>query len=59
MEAVRGPVGFRQLFHNYVSLAGGIIAGIAFVTDVFLILHDILNPTHNPYVGIVTYMLLP
>jgi c(7)-type cytochrome triheme protein len=59
MEAVPGPVRFRQLFRNYVSLAGGIIAGIALITEIFLILIDILAPTHNPYVGILSYMLMP
>jgi c(7)-type cytochrome triheme protein len=59
MDAVRHPIRFRQLFRNYVSLAGGIIAGAALATNSFLILTDILTPSHNPYVGIVTYMLLP
>ena len=59
MDAARVPIRFRHLFRNYVSLAGGLIAGIGFGTNIFLILVDILNPSHNPYVGIVTYMLLP
>ena len=59
MDAAREPVTFRQLFRNYLSLAGGLIAGIGFGTNIFLILTDLLNPSHNPYVGIVTYMLVP
>ena len=59
MDAAREPVTFRQLFRNYLSLAGGLIAGIGFGTNIFLILTDLLTPSHNPYVGIVTYMLLP
>jgi c(7)-type cytochrome triheme protein len=55
----RGPIRFRHLFLNWVSLAGAIIAGLGLVTDLFLILADIVVPSHNPYVGIVTYMLLP
>ena len=59
MDAARAPIRFRHLFRNYVSLAGGLIAGIGFGTNIFLILTDIFAPSHNPYVGIVTYMLLP
>ena len=59
MDAARVPIRFRHLFRNYVSLAGGLIAGIGFGTNIFLILIDLLTPSHNPYVGIVTYMLLP
>jgi hypothetical protein len=59
MDAARGSVTFRQLFRNYVSLAGGLIAGIGFGTNIFLILIDLFVPSHNPYVGIITYMLLP
>ena len=49
----------RRLFRNYVSLAGAIIAVLSFVTNVFLLFVDFLSPTQNPYVGIVTYMILP
>ena len=59
MDAARVPIRFRHLFRNYVSLAGGLIAGLGFGTNIFLILVDLLNPSHNPYVGIVTYMLMP
>ena len=53
------PVRIRDLFLNYVSLVGGIAIGIGFVTDLFLIIVDLLVPSHNPYVGILTYMLVP
>jgi c(7)-type cytochrome triheme protein len=59
MDGARAPIRFRHLFRNYVSLAGALIAGIAFATNIFLIMVDLLAPSHNPYVGIVTYMLLP
>ena len=49
----------RRLFRNYLSLAGGIIAGLSFMTDVFLLFLDFLRPTQNPYVGIITHMILP
>ena len=53
------PVRVRHLFLNYVSLVGGIAIGIGFITDLFLIIVDLLVPSHNPYVGILTYMLVP
>jgi hypothetical protein len=49
----------RGLYRNYVSLAGGVIAAASFVTDVFLLLIDFLAPHQNPYVGILTYLILP
>jgi hypothetical protein len=49
----------RRLFRNYLSLIGGLVAVISFVTNIFLLLLDYLSRTQNPYVGIVTYMILP
>lgn len=53
------PITLRRLFRNYVSLVGAIVAAISFVTNVFLLFVDFLSTTQNPYVGIVTYMILP
>ena len=50
---------FRRLFRNWTSLIGAVIAGLSLTVDIFLILVDILASRHNPYVGIITYMLLP
>ena len=49
----------RRLFRNYISLIGGIIAAMSFLVNVFLLFLDFLSPTQNPYVGIITYMILP
>ena len=49
----------RRLFRNYISLIGGILAGLSFTVNVFLLFLDFLSPTQNPYVGIITYMILP
>jgi len=49
----------RRLFRNYISLIGGIVASMSFILNVFLLLLDISRPTQNPYVGIVTFMILP
>ena len=53
------PLTFRRLFGNYVSLIGAIIAGISMLTNAFLLILDFMAPRHNPYVGIITYMVLP
>lgn len=50
---------FRQLFRNWTSLIGAVIAGLSLAVNIFLIILDFLAPRHNPYVGILTYMLLP
>ena len=49
----------RRLFRNYISLIGAIIAGLSFLVNVVLLVLDFLSPTQNPYLGIVTYMILP
>ncbi len=49
----------RRLFRNYISLLGGVIAVMSFTVDIFLLFVDYLRPTQNPYVGIITYMVLP
>jgi hypothetical protein len=49
----------RRLFRNYLSLIGGGVAGMSFVVNVVLLFLDFLSPTQNPYVGIITYMILP
>jgi c(7)-type cytochrome triheme protein len=50
---------FRQLFRNWTSLIGAVIAGLSLTVTIFLLIVDFLAPRHNPYVGIITYMLLP
>ena len=49
----------RRLFWNYTSLVGVVLAGICFTVNVFLLIVDFLAPRQNPYVGIITYMILP
>jgi c(7)-type cytochrome triheme protein len=52
-------VTFFRLFRNYISLFGAIVASISFITDVFLLGLDLLAPHQNPYLGILTHMILP
>ncbi len=50
---------FRRLFRNWTSLIGALIVGISLTVNIFLLIVDFLAPRQNPYVGIVTYMILP
>lgn len=59
MERSNVRVTIRRCFRNSTSLVGGVIAGLAFATNVFLLLVDFFAPHQNPYVGILTYLLLP
>jgi Cytochrome c3/NapC/NirT cytochrome c family, N-terminal region len=59
MERSELRVTIRRCFRNSTSLVGGGIAGLAFATNLFLLLVDFFAPHQNPYVGILTYMLLP
>jgi hypothetical protein len=52
-------VTIRRCFRNSTSLVGGVIAGLAFATNVFLLLVDFFAPHQNLYVGLLTYLLLP
>lgn len=52
-------VPIRSLLRNYITLLGLAVAGFSFLTNVLLFLLDLLQPHHNPYLGIVTYMVLP
>ncbi len=48
-----------SLFHNWVSLAGGILAVSSFFTVAFLIALDFFRGFKNPYMGILTYLVAP
>ncbi len=50
---------FRRLFRNWTSLIGAVIAGLSITVNIFLLIVEFLASRHNPYVGILTYMLLP
>ena len=52
-------VTFFRLFRNYISLIGAIAATISFLVDVFLLILDFLAPHQNPYLGVITHMILP
>src|SRR5215471_8491610 len=51
--------GTPSLFRNYISMVGGAIATAAFVSICLLFLIEITSSHENPYLGILTYIILP
>lgn len=49
----------RGLFWNYISVIGVVVAVVSFLVNIFLLFVDFLSGAPNPYVGIITYMILP
>src|SRR5690242_12223179 len=48
-----------SLFRNYISFVGAAITAAAFVSVVLLFLVEITSRQENPYLGILTYIILP
>ena len=55
-EAVKGVPG---LFHNYISFAGALIVAASLASIILLFLIELTKAAENPYLGIVTYIILP
>lgn len=47
------------LFRNYISFAGSVIVIAAVASIILLVLIEITQTEENPYLGIVTYVILP
>src|SRR5215217_9523194 len=47
------------LFRNYVSFIGAVIVIAAVVSILLLFLIEFTQTGHNPYLGIITYVILP
>src|SRR5215207_9031299 len=47
------------LFRNYISFAGVLIVTAAVVSILLLVLIELTQTSDNPYLGIVTYIILP
>src|ERR1051325_5210204 len=47
------------LFRNYVSFAGALIVIAAIVSILLLFLIELTQASNNPYLGIITYVVLP
>jgi len=50
---------FPESFYNPITLIGGAIASISFGLIVFLAVLDALAKEQKPYMGIVTFIVLP
>jgi hypothetical protein len=48
-----------SLFRNYISMVGGAIVIASFVSICLLFLIEITSSQENPYLGILTYIILP
>lgn len=55
MEQLRMP----QLFKNWVSMAGMVVAGTSALVIVFFLALSFMYERINPYIGIVIYLVLP
>src|SRR5215217_2351596 len=47
------------LFRNYISFAGAVIVTAAVVSILLLVLIELTQTADNPYLGIITYIILP
>src|ERR1041384_4707541 len=54
-SAQRSPT----LFRNYISFAGALIVIAAVVSILLLILIELTQGSNNPYLGVITYVILP
>ena len=47
------------LFRNYISFAGALVVTAAVVSILLLVLIEFTHSSDNPYLGIITYIILP
>ena len=50
---------FPKSFYNTLTLFGATIAGISFGLFLFLMILDLFDPNQKPYMGIITFIILP
>jgi hypothetical protein len=53
------PPKVPSLFRNYLSFTGAAVVAASLVSIVLLFLVEFTRSTDNPYLGIITYMILP
>ncbi len=46
-------------FHNSITLAGTVLAGTALALIIFLTVLEVTSGGHHPYLGIITFIILP
>ncbi|PIQ87027.1 MAG: cytochrome C [Candidatus Omnitrophica bacterium CG11_big_fil_rev_8_21_14_0_20_45_26] len=49
----------RSLFQNWLSVIGAILSSVFFAVILVFVTLDFLGKEHNPYLGAVTYLILP
>jgi nitrate/TMAO reductase-like tetraheme cytochrome c subunit len=54
-ESAKSPT----LFRNYISFAGALIVAASLASIILLFLIELTKAAENPYLGIVTYVILP
>src|SRR5258705_1532122 len=58
-DEARTSVKTPTLFRNYISFAGAVIVAASLASIVLLFLIELTKGAENPYLGIVTYIILP
>ncbi|HEX7176620.1 MAG TPA: NapC/NirT family cytochrome c [Pyrinomonadaceae bacterium] len=58
-EKQQPPPKSPSLLRNYLSLAGGAVAAASLTSIVMLFLIELTSGSDNPYLGILTYIILP
>ena len=48
-----------SFFRNYISFAGAVVVAASLASIILLFLIELTQATDNPYLGIVTYIILP
>lgn len=58
-DEAQASVKAPTLFRNYISFAGAVLVAASLASIVLLFLIEITKSADNPYLGIVTYVILP
>lgn len=58
-DETQTPVKTPSLFRNYISFAGALIVAASLTSIFLLFLIELTKAADNPYLGIVTYVILP
>ncbi len=49
----------ESYFHNWITVVGGILSASFFSVLLFLIILDFWSKESNPYLGVITYLVIP
>ena len=59
MSATAQPAQKHRSFRNYISFAGAVLVAASLASIILLFLIEFTKAADNPYLGIVTYVILP